>query len=339
VLGELFEKGFPARGRGAEGDPRGAALPLLAPVLQRLTIEIKQTLRYASGPGAKALGRLVLLGPGAAVPGLAEALRDSLQLTVESENPVGADEARRPFGAASTGAAALRLRDAALLLVPTSARVLRRQQALTRTLRVSVLAAAVVLAGEFAWVRRAQAQVQSRIAEHAGEVDAIRARREAVQQAAAMSADLNNAAFATGDAIGSRAEWFAVLAELSGAVGSDIELVELRMFYEAQRPLVSLGGFALENRQATEGQPSADALGAFVQRVQESPLVKRVAIGATSSAQRGGRPARRFAVQVELVALPPQHALPDLPAGRKMEPITRDKPSVDVPAPTKSRPG
>ncbi|MEM7623856.1 MAG: hypothetical protein AAF235_11720, partial [Planctomycetota bacterium] len=82
----LFSGGIPERDApltGFVGLQGRDVLPALQPVLQRLVIEVRQTLRFGTIDDNLAPRRLWLHGAGARIPGLADVLSETLDMPVE----------------------------------------------------------------------------------------------------------------------------------------------------------------------------------------------------------------------------------------------------------------
>ena len=90
-LERLFEHGIPLETKDVDGvELRHAVLPALAPVLQRLCIEIKQTFRFGLG-GAAMPKNLMLCGEGAMIPQLGKAIGQHIDMYIQINGDAGSD--------------------------------------------------------------------------------------------------------------------------------------------------------------------------------------------------------------------------------------------------------
>lgn len=90
---KLMTYGVSRAARDADDQVVRDALPLLAPVIQRINIELKQTLRYRVSEGTK-INRVAFSGLGGRIPGLCDAISGHLELEqagATTEDPPVAD--------------------------------------------------------------------------------------------------------------------------------------------------------------------------------------------------------------------------------------------------------
>lgn len=192
--------GLPAAGEIVEtlGVPAERVLPLVEPVLQQWARSLTQWLSFAAtNAPMQALSRLVITGPGAAVPGLVRALTGRLPLGVEADddpargvqphpptNPApsaGADASRAVLSPAQWAGLrpAVHAAECAFNLPSLLPRELRRTRRLASGIRVAgccgtVLAATFILATAALW--RAGGGLSSTLAANEGTMDKTRSR-------------------------------------------------------------------------------------------------------------------------------------------------------------------
>lgn len=141
----LHSHGIPRRDtmidheRGVRGE---AVLPMLQPALQRLAIEIKQTLRFALAESQSARVQVRLASTGRPIPGLAAAISGLLDTEVIDETI----PERRP--------------EAELSLTPFSEIAIGTRQSFAAALRVGAVASLAVIASDYV--------LTSRVAERLG---------------------------------------------------------------------------------------------------------------------------------------------------------------------------
>jgi len=144
---KLMTYGVSWSARDADDQVVRDALPLLAPVIQRINIELKQTLRYRVTEGTR-VSRIGFSGLGRRVPGLCEAISGHLEL--EHETPPAVESDGREVRRHEIN------RDSIAILkhtTPFLPRTLERRRALRRLSSITVqgaMIALVMVAGEWA---------------------------------------------------------------------------------------------------------------------------------------------------------------------------------------------
>lgn len=313
LLGEelLRDNGVPGKGAPIsrpDNPRRRSAGPLLAPVVQRLCVEVKQTLRYGVLEAGRRPKRMILLGPGAGVPGLADALFSSTELdtNVPSGTPTGRLE---PFSETTLEGEFARGLCTALRILPRSAS--QRIEASHRAagIRTAVLVAGGLLLAEAGVISLQRGAVDRRFVNAATEIGDVREFREAHDRADEIGEALSTAAFTSEQLVGSQPEWRSVILEIAAAAQDRVTLSEIRGFYEGNAARVLISGTA-----PTEGEGQSP-FRAFTERLQRSPLVERVEIGSTTVIELEGVEMRRFSLRCVVHTLPVGHMHPELIAG------------------------
>ncbi|MBC7771287.1 MAG: hypothetical protein H7210_02210 [Pyrinomonadaceae bacterium] len=145
----LFSTGIPHSDENQDPSSEKAAaitIPLLRPVLQRLAVETRQSLRFGLSKEEREGARIVLAGPGAAIRNLAEALG--------SENSdahiVGAFEyaESEPHSSQTASTNAPTLAPVVLDLLPESFKSALRVRQLRRAMWIGVAAAGIAVAAD-----------------------------------------------------------------------------------------------------------------------------------------------------------------------------------------------
>ncbi|MEC9374452.1 MAG: PilN domain-containing protein [Planctomycetota bacterium] len=296
----LLER-FGAPDRDATLDERrrvvGAdVLPFLQPVLQRLVVEVRQSFRFGLSDRDRERVRIDLAGPGAAIPRIAEVLSAELELAVEV---VGADEPLGRLGLLGAG----RGYTPSINLPPAEGteRVMGRR--IAAGLAVGVSAACIAIAAEAHLTRGELKSARQELATLTPQLEQLRivdARRmETLREITALET-----ARRSGEAqMGVHSDWGALLRLLSTITPEGIELDEIGGSQSRSGLQVRLRGHCLTSSDG------GDAISDFLQRVEASPLVQSVSLGATQQAQVRGAEARYFELDVRLVGIPTELGL------------------------------
>ena len=299
LMADYGVPGFGAHPTEVSAELRRHVVPLLQPVLQRYLVELKQTLRFAVPRWAGRPKSMVLTGPGAAIPALAEVLAEGLELPVEVSPEAGEADPRTPFG--PTSAAAMRINGAAkaMVLRPTAAVVRRERGHLNTAMKVGAAVGVIVLGGEAFGIWHETTKTQDAIAQIRPSVQALAEFRERWREAADTVDGFALVESAREDAMGPAPVWDAVLVELAELREDQVDLTEVRLFMEDSRPVVMIEGVT----HPGAADPRAE-LREFLERLAGSPMFRSTQlVSATREAVAGGE-ARRFRVRGVAEQLP-----------------------------------
>lgn len=294
----LTQIGFPAPNEeipGLEGFNGEAVLPLLQPLVQRIGLEVKQSLRYATAAENRSTVAIRVRGPGATIRGLADAIARSTGMTAEAaaaapstdSSVCGGIEASVRLGA----------------LPPLCTRVARGERS-SRRVRQAVLAgvaAALCFIG-YEWVETSTQIHQLRTqGEAARQVQAQRQQlADALERALRDMQTLQGVRERVLHSVGNGADPAGFLAGLGAAMPQDIRLSGVEMQSEAQGPRATVRGkLAL--------RPGLDAGGAirtFVSSLSELPIVSQARLGRSARVTENGKLHQSFEVNLELTPLP-----------------------------------
>jgi Tfp pilus assembly protein PilN len=292
----LFASGLPQRGQVVDhalhlsGD---AVLPLMQPAMQRYVVETRQTLRFGMLEGDAARASVQLIGPGAGIPGLPDALSLALDLHVQiSEDAAKPAEA---LGEEHVGdlALALELRGQSGWFVPGSVQILQTSRRMARSVRMGAAVALLTLAALAARTHLAERSLRPAIAtlqEQADQIDAEIRAAAAMQQKAR---DLEAIVSITDQAIATRTNWRAALGVLSRSMPAGVELTDIagdfRSADAAGRPALTIRGRA----DSIAGDPVSKLL----DTLSASPIVSNARV---VSSRAGADGEREFAIILEL---------------------------------------
>lgn len=287
----LWSQGIP-RPEG-EHDPRRVHLSSMQPVLQRLGVELKQSMRFALPSDSRERTRLTLCGPGLCIPGLADALAAASGAEARP-CPAPREAARFPSASLFSGAAL----EAGLL--PRSAQQTARVYRARRW-----LVAGVCFAGAFTLYQRADSlsaleQAASRELELQTRLETGRRDSEAAVAELARRGLLVHAQQHIHEALARGVQPACVLRLLSESVGEQITLTGVELSVVEDRVLLNLRG---------DVRPSADDpsphLRDLLDALERSPIVSRAELGATHRTTDSQRSTYSFSLTAQLVPIAP----------------------------------
>lgn len=294
----IAEIGFPAPADplpGIEGYTGAAILPVLQPLVQRIGVEIKQSLRFAIGADARGELVVTLIGPGASIPGCDGAIARQTGMSIRAER--GATDpalALVALGASNLSVPELRSADAQRRAVGSTAR---------RAVLAGVGAALAMTVFQWGATLTELSSLRSRASEGVStELTWKRATLESVreveEQVRSVRARLVKAA---GTTIDPASVWSAA----SMVTPEGVWLTDVQFSGEAKGSRLSILGKVDAQRVAN---PS-ETIRALVRELGQLPLVSSVRLGRTNRSIESGREIESFEVTAELVGLPAGNAI------------------------------
>jgi len=297
----LFERGLPGRDTiiDEKHDLHGHhLLPLIQPVLQRLLVELKQSLRFGLTDIEPSELQGELIGPGAAIVGLSNLLSNGMEL--DFTNEPGAENTT-PNTIAGPGTEFGRLirsnihKPSAINLVPrriASEQILKRVQT---GLWIGMAAAVAMIAMDYSNLNKQAEQSQQNL-ETAQQDQTQRmemdSRRNQVMAVNAAARDLENAITTT---VAFRPDWSATLCEITTLKPETVYLVLLEGYTtnikEDQAGMITLTGYAV-------GEDAQNQIQEYLTKINDSPLFPSVKLGPINRSDLEGEPAQRFSFEV-----------------------------------------
>ena len=304
----VLASGVPAPDATIPGHPTLAGsslLPHVQPLLQRLSVELKQSVRFGVPEADRASVRIRVVGPGAAVPGLEAAISRlsgfPRAAVLASPEPDALESSAGGLIAALVAAPGL-----TAALMSESVRLAARHRTLRKALIAGVLVAAAFVGLQFMDARSSLVQARAALAQireagQAGEGPAaVRvATVEARQSLASAETRLTNL-------LGSAPDMAATLAELSLRTPSGVRITGMELVREASQSRVELRAYV---RADTNADPAA-AIRSYVDALSKSPVIESVRLGGTQRTNMHGSDAQSFELTLVLVSLPPSDLLP-----------------------------
>ncbi len=286
----LLRCGIPARGKSLEetlnlhGDK---VLPAIQPVLQRLAVEIKQTLRFGLPEGESTRAELILVGPGSVIPGLADALAGLTEISIKT--PAVAGDAKRERIEALMN----------LGITPLEIERRRSTRRIVAAAAIGAVAAGLAITVDAMWSRQEIVELREQVAKNALALDVVNANlatRDRIEVLKTTVGRLDSLADAT---LGHQPSWAAGLALTSRLGVPGLELHEVTGLSSNDGPTLVIKGLL----PSPEGSPNP--VSELIEKLGSSPLVSQVRIGSSRLVESEGTRSLQFAVTVFLRTLDP----------------------------------
>lgn len=291
----LTAAGIPLPDAPIDGHPglTGASLlPLMQPVLQRLAVEIKQSVRFGISEEQRRGLTLRVIGPAGDIPRISEILAALSGLARSSPESTPTYEAQPPTIPAALEAVALR---------PNAFRRAREVLAV-RGLAVASSALAIAWVAFSAWSDRADAHaLQADLIVRQTAADQARRQLARAQEAQAFRSVADAFEARVSAALADAASWPAMLAWLAQNTGDRIRLVSIQC--ESQTPTESsirLQGIA----QASDRDTVQADVAALLARLRNWPPAARVHLRSAEQHEDGRNHRGLFEITIDLVDLP-----------------------------------
>jgi len=280
----------PARGILGSG-----VMPLIRPALQRMVVEVRQSIRFGLSEEERASARLSLAGHGSHAPGLGEAIAHECKLTFERASaPTGLDAPSAEVGPLSALAswAGAPAQD----LAP--ARV--RQERTLRRVRNGLWAGAGVAAG---FVALSWLGADAGLREARDRLDALEreltSSDEAASTARTLAATRRGLTHAEGrimEEFGEAIDAPAVLSAVAQVTPASVQLSDLSLGESSEGPTLSLRGSAMSQG----GADATTQVRSYLDALASLPVVETCRLGSTRRQIIQGRDATSFEITVGL---------------------------------------
>ncbi len=298
----LFGQGIPDRDVTVDEEfaiRGGQVLARVSPLLQRLGVEMKQSVRFGLGDGPTPTVNIT--GFGRAIPHLDEVVGEACDCTLESaetDQPGGAEPTSAEVGAINAFAEGRGLKSTFVTKVKDRARGIKRVRQATW---FGVGLALLVMGYEYADAGMQLKEVHAKLAT-LGEVHAEgTGAGDLRDQVVSGSAGVNAARKEMTDAMGECIDTGAVLFALSEATPQEIRLQSINISDASQSATCIVRGLV-----AGDANEASEMITSYFDALQGLPLVERVRLGTTGRQMVDGREGRRFEMTVDLVRMPPR---------------------------------
>lgn len=275
-----------------KGQPEAMAIFQTArPFIQRLFIEIKQTIRFTLEESEMLAAQVRVIGPGASIPRLPQLLADEVGL--ENVEAVPLDRAAGDPGAGITEA--LDVDATELALQPPGQMRSRKRTARRAALIYGAVAATLLLAGDIYLANQSIDSLERRTRQATQDLDEIRSRTDTgrglnpqAQSNVLETLIRNEAALAP--------DWGAALAELSRARPEAVGFTSISGERGRDGSTLDVSAFVLT--ETPDDDPHQHVNG-FLERLNASDLFADVTLGSTEQMD-GRRSMLRFSLSIHL---------------------------------------
>lgn len=317
----LFSIGIPRPDQSIEQTPslpalRGTSLlPLLQPVLQRIAIETKQSLRFGLSEADRANISLEVRSHSGSVPRLQEALAAHAGVTPHSESIAASPV--QPFAVVA----------ASSTLARHTLSSIQRQE---RQFRLRVRSAAIVGAALAcasvafdAWTSRASLHsAQQQLTATASAATQAEVTAEARDKAIAARIEIERVTTRIRNTMGSQADWPAFLALLSQSLPPEVKLDQISGTTTKDTVTVRVTGKV----SSTNNGNASERVGDIINRLKQSPIIASISLGSTSRVRINDSESLSFELVADLVALPAAHFAPAHPQPSPLAAATEANP-------------
>jgi len=311
----LFMHGLPNRSKVVHesfGLVGGQIIPLLAPVLQRFIVELRQSLRFGVPESQRASIQLVVEGPGGGIPGFVSLLATELALQVTADETSQKFDWNQPCCAASDLFEAMKNRRllGRLGLQPNHIAQFRMSSRQRRWLWTGAATAIAVIAGE-AW--QVQTQLLS-IRDQAVEAAMTSADQQELQglveNVTTAKVALTGLEVLVARETSAGINLRACLQELASLTPPTIRLTGIEFHQSSGKLVGTVSGYALQPAGSTE-RPQLEP---FIELLRQSPLFESVVLANVQMGALGDVEGQRFETTVVAVAAPRQPVPEQLPS-------------------------
>lgn len=278
ALSCLVENGIPFQPKQyKEIELRSSVLPRMAPVLQRIGIDVKQTIRFGIG-GETMLKNLVVAGPGAAIPNITRAVGEHLELHMQLAAGYEQFEPAVAGGFGTTEQQFIGLSKSIPVLLPRIAGDERSRKQLQRAVSIGAVLALGAVAGQFAYYSSQRSHFETEIQNDSARYQKVAQFEQMQQQAHEVHGMLGDISKLVASHTEPQPYWETPLAEIGQFVGKGIRIQELRGEYDSGSPVLVVLGYSISEGKLSAGQ----VLDQFVDRIGDIEHVSAVRLGATT---------------------------------------------------------
>jgi len=319
----LFTQGIP-HSQDAHGHPQESEnahlFPLMRPVLQRLAIELKQSLRFGLMPDERAGLRVFAAGPGIAIRNLTQVLSWDAGI----DNPIEKIENAEtlPEELRGEASAAMIAKSGGVSLLPRAVKTVAWVRRTRRALWVGIAAAALAIGIDGLQTRIAvleQRDILSRLEARAAQPDPT---RDALQRVVLARQGVSMAKVRIQQRLARSPEASAVLAMLAAQTPQNVRLRSIQLSLESGEWKSRITGVA----RSGANTPPAQLVKQFIDQLESAPLVTHAHLGPTQLAQGATEQTLSFDISMGIVCLPRDGASVYTSAAAPLTEQTGDRP-------------
>ncbi len=274
----LFEHGIPfqVHHRG-EIELRSSVLPRMAPALQRIGIDVKQTIRFGLGNSSE-LRKLCISGPGAAIPMMTKAVGEHLELQVCQMPGLDQFDPALCNASGSTEAFFIRMDAQVPSLLPRIADEERGRAQFKRAMIAGVAFAALTMGGQYYLSSQRSIEVEKGLGGEDARYQRVVAFENARAQVQEVQTMLSGIAGLVNDHSGVRPRWQESLASLAELNSAGVRIQEMRGEFDGETPVLVINGYSVADEQHAPEQ----VLDMYVGALNDLEAVESVELGATT---------------------------------------------------------
>ncbi len=293
----LWEFGVPLTAGGEhEQALRKEVMPRIAPILQRYSIEIKQTFRFGVSEGEMP-SHLVICGPGATVPHIGAALAQNCDLHIDIAKGIEVYEPTIPFGNGTLMGRFVSSESKVPSILPRVARESKQVRACNRAIVAGLAFAFVLMGVEIGSVRVESEHLRDQIAINDPSVQAIKEEKQVRAETIAHAAAVDQIATVFTENFGPRPRWASVFEGISSGMDKTIRVEQIKGENSEGNPAIGLSGLAV----GVDGADPSAMLDEFAKKLGLHDGVQGVKLGATSRRTTSdGLPAVHFELEVSV---------------------------------------
>ncbi len=301
----LFRHGFPDRQSVVCEQPHltgGQIVPLLQPVLQRLIVELRQSLRFALPEDQRESVKLRVCGPGCAVPRFTSIIADELHVQATCDDRYVAYDWQKPESSGSELFDGTMERRALMRLGLQPRHIARKRQAarLRQWLWTGTAAALVLIGTDSA--RLHHNLVETRIAATAAVTrgEGMKSLQLTGEKLLAAAAAMDKLDAAIARQSGTQLDLGACMHEFARLTPPTIKLTQVTLRQSDGRMLGHVSGYAFE----TQSSGGRTQLEPFVDQLRASPLFMNVSLTNVQVGTMAAKSGERFELDFGGVAAP-----------------------------------
>ncbi len=302
----LFTSGIPVSDGWHHDSPSLDAqevLPLVQPPVQRLVVELKQSIRFGLRRDVRQLVKLLVSGPGSQIPGLQETIAKEVSLEVVEQISARSATVQSVQGDTSAALALGSRMPAIMSRTRTSERVVSNTR---RAIWAGAVMALAAIGTDVIASRSRIVAAQETMQQADAETTYLNSDiSQTMQTALAARQGLRHAQVRERTLISGSPQYAAVLRALSAMTPETVSLTEVVFTEEGERATGTIRGWAVADDEVSETVRFRE----FVSAIRACPLVAETTLGETLRTREEGRQALSFIITLELV---------DLPAGLEM---------------------
>ncbi|MCH8823985.1 MAG: PilN domain-containing protein [Planctomycetes bacterium] len=277
-------------------------VPLMQPILQRLVVELRQSLRFGLPQSQDEPITLAITGPGCNVPGFASLLGQELNMPVTVDSCYADYDYSCPSSPGNDAVIATNNRPflERMSLQPPDVAQQQTTTHIRRWLSVSLVVALAIVVMDTLSMELRLNGLRAQESAIAGQVAIIDSLRKTKMQLASAVEDMAKLNTTIADQIGSYYDFKSILQDISLLTPQSIQLMNLALRRGSDGLIVTIDGFAI----ADDVSEQKSELEAYIESLKQSPLFADVLLKNVQVAVVNGSSGDRFEASFHAIELP-----------------------------------